>query len=168
MDTPRHILIALEESDASMQAVDHVARQVTGKADVTVRLLHIVGPLPTELLEHGGASDPDELAARGQRILERQQRWIRETCEAFLSVFARARERLLAAGLAPRQIVTQCSESIPEDNLAQLILDDARAAGCDTIVVGRNAYTWFGERFHRHVGDLLQKHAGDARVEVVA
>ncbi|MHC5011074.1 MAG: universal stress protein [Planctomycetota bacterium] len=167
MSAPHHVLIALDESEASMQAVQHVGRSWADEPGVTVRLLHIVGPMPTGLLEHGGASDPDEEAHIEHEQHEQQQQWIRETCEAFLPVFEKARRSLIEAGFPADAVTTQCSESIPEDNLGQLILDDARASGCDTVVVGRHAYPWFVELFHRHVGEVLQRAADGIQVAVV-
>ena len=41
------------------------------------------------------------------------------------------------------------------------------AAGCDAIVVGQNAYTWFAALFHRHVGEVLQREANGLRVVIV-
>ena len=60
MDKHDKILIAVNDTDASRKAVTYVARLMGGRADVHVRLFHVLPPTPPELLESGGTEDPNQ------------------------------------------------------------------------------------------------------------
>ncbi|MDJ0974910.1 MAG: universal stress protein [Planctomycetota bacterium] len=167
MTSHRSILVAIDASDDALQAVDHVGRAFAGQKDVVIRLLHVVGPMPTELLEHGGAKTAEESARLDAELLAGQASWFAAERERAQGVFQRAEEHLVGLGVDPNCIQTSCVESIPEDDLALLIEAEAEKAGCDTVVVGRHSYSWFGELFHRHIGDALERHATAVEVEVV-
>ena len=66
---------------------------------------------------------------------------------------------LVALGVPEAAVRTRCAETIPEDRAADMILKEARAHDCGTIVVGRNSLPWLREMFHRHVGQDLAKAA---------
>jgi hypothetical protein len=65
----KRILVAVDNSKASMRAVNYVANIIAGMRDFTVCLLHVPGPLPPELREFGRSEDP-----RGKRNWRRNSR----------------------------------------------------------------------------------------------
>jgi hypothetical protein len=68
MNNAKRILIAIDDSDASYHAVTYVGSIIGGREDFRVCLLHALPPLPRELLEFGGSSDPGSSTAnRGPR-----------------------------------------------------------------------------------------------------
>ena len=50
----KHILIAVDNTEASHRAVHYVAAMLGGRRGFHVRLLHVLPPFPPELLECGG------------------------------------------------------------------------------------------------------------------
>ncbi|HEY1266037.1 MAG TPA: universal stress protein, partial [Candidatus Binatia bacterium] len=58
MNRNKRILVVVDDSKASMRAVEYVADIIKGKRDFTICLLRVLGPLPLELTEFGGAEDP--------------------------------------------------------------------------------------------------------------
>lgn len=165
MPAPRQIEIAIDHSEASRHAVEHVAR-VFGEAGSRIRLFHVVGPMPPWILEDT-AFDITDRQQRDLALDEEEARWFAEASEGVEPMFRDATGLLLKAGIAPDQITTHVAEAVPEDNLAALILEDARNAQCDLIVVGHNAYSWLTEMFHKHVGDELTRSASDIEVQIV-
>jgi nucleotide-binding universal stress UspA family protein len=166
MSETRSILVAVDDSDATKAAL---ARVAAGHAadGATVRLFHVVGPVPPALLEFGGADTPAE-EERMERLYEvAESEWFSKARHAALPLLEAARDTLVAAGIAAARISIHVAESLPEDRLAHLILDDAREAGCDVVVVGHTAYGWLTKHFHADVAHELQKHADGLEIVVV-
>ena len=49
----KKILIAVDESDQSVRAVQYVGSLLRETQDVSVTLFHVLNPMPRELMEHG-------------------------------------------------------------------------------------------------------------------
>src|SRR5438093_9703499 len=60
MSNAKHILIAVDDSEASYRAVTYVGSIIGGCEGFRVCLLHALSPLPRELLEFGGSEDPQQ------------------------------------------------------------------------------------------------------------
>ena len=132
-------LVAIDETEASMRAVDYLARMVAGRPDAEIRLLHVLPPLPPALLETGGAPDEESQTRIESEQEEEQRQWIARATAAAEPLFDRARTRLEEAGVSAGAVVAQALDAIPEDRLPARILDAARQAGCETVVMGRRA-----------------------------
>lgn len=52
------VLVAVDDSDAAWRAVDYVGRVLAGSPRHRVALVHVLGPVPTDLMGLGGAEDP--------------------------------------------------------------------------------------------------------------
>ena len=121
MGETRRILVAVDDSDATRAAL---ARVAAGHAHggSTIRLFHVVGPIPPSLLESGGGATPEgeERAAKALEVAE--SAWFAKAREAARPILEQARETLRAGGIAAERITVHVAESLPEDRLATLIL----------------------------------------------
>ena len=157
------ILVAIDSTDASSQALNYVVRLLEKSNGVQFRLLHVLPPIPPELREHGGSEDPDEELALGEKLMEAQSGWIGEAKAKAKPVMDNARAVLEDAGIAAESISTEFSTSAHPSDLVDDILEAAQAWKCETIVVGRECCSKFADLFHRHVGEeLLHKGKGFA------
>jgi hypothetical protein len=76
MDRHDKILIAVDETDASLKAVGYVARLLGGRKDLHVRLFHVLPSIPPELLEYGGAENPRKEQQLSADLRTAQNDWI--------------------------------------------------------------------------------------------
>ena len=166
MSETRKILVAVDDSDATRAALAHVAREHAGDAS-SIYLFHVDGPIPPELLEHGGGDTPEEEERLERELSEAEAKWHAGRREEALPMMKAARDRLVAGGIDEARIGGRVGDGLPEDRLAGLLLQEAREQACDTIVVGHEAYGWLAKHFHRDVTRELQKHAGDIRIASV-
>jgi len=166
MSETRSILVAVDESDATGAALQRVAAGHAGDS-ASIRLFHVVGPVPPALLEFGGADTPEEEERAEAELTAEESKWFAEKRADARPMLKQARDTLVAGGIAVDRITVHVAESLPEDRLAHLILEDARESGCDTIVVGHTAYGWLAKHFHAHVAEDLKKHAKGLQIVVV-
>jgi nucleotide-binding universal stress UspA family protein len=164
---PPHILIALDDSEASKQAVSYVAQMLAGQPDVRIRLFHVPAPIPPKLLEFGGRARPEQEQQSEAALQETQEAWRRDVEPKAQSLFAEARSRLSQAQLPDTTVETQICTPTPERELETAILEAAQTAGCDTVVVGRESFSWWREFLHQHVADRLVQRAQGLTLWVV-
>jgi hypothetical protein len=103
------MLIAVDDSDASYHAVTYVGRIIVGREDFRVCLLHALPPLPRELLEFGGSSDPQQEEHEEARINAEQSRWVEAVGHAAEPVFTRAKGILHEAHIPADAVEGVCS-----------------------------------------------------------
>ena len=168
METRPEILLAVDDSEASYRAIRYVGTLVGGATGVRLRLFHALPPMPPELLEVGGSENPETEATEEAEAHAAQRRWLAEAEGTAAPIFARAKEILRAAQVSDSAIATACAPADGADNVASTILAAADTHGCDTIVVGRAAFSRFHALFHRHVGDALLNHGQGRTIWVVA
>lgn len=157
----KRILIAVDDSDASMRAVRYVADMIEGRDGFQIRLFHVLPPLPPELLEFIGSSDPEEEAQMQAEQKVEQAEWIKKAKKAERSIFQQARAILVESGFPARQVKGEYCASVHQREIPSDIVETAHAAHCDTIVVGRESFSGVQRFFRRHIGDaLLRKGQG--------
>lgn len=117
------VLIALDASDASLAAVDHVGRMVRA-SPCWITLLHVVR----------GISIPRDVMDKGFPF-EYRQRLLEEAENAMKPTFLEARRRLVEAGIAPERVSSRHITGVSSRSGA--ILEEARNGGFGTIVLGR-------------------------------
>jgi nucleotide-binding universal stress UspA family protein len=116
---PPGLLVAVDESEHSLRAIDHVGFMLGGRGDVPVTLLHVQ---PASLI--GGRLGPESCQG--------------EEAEALFPFLARARRELLEAGVPAEVVrVSACRWRDPATGL----LSEARQGGYGTIVMGRRGLT---------------------------
>jgi len=161
MGGKRNILIALDDSEASLKAVKYVADLIGGVADLSIYLVHVLPPLPPDLLEFGGAEDPHQEARMESRLHQEQAVWAKEECDKVRPLFQRAKDILLRAGVKKEAIQPHHCLSVNRWELARNIMEAAEARNCETIVVGRRAFHGLHKLLGHHVSDhLLRKCEG--------
>jgi nucleotide-binding universal stress UspA family protein len=155
MNRTDKFLIAVEESAASVKAVSYVSQILRGRTDVLVRLLHVLPPIPPELLEFGGSEHPQTEQRLSGELQHNQARWIETAKRNAQTSLDKAVTILMENGFSPHEVTTTFSSPIHRPNVAQEILEEARTWNCETLVVGRHTRSWIREIGSSHVGEEL-------------
>jgi nucleotide-binding universal stress UspA family protein len=168
VDRMRSLMIAVDESSASVQALTYVAGLLGGRNDLSIRLLHVLPPIPPSLREFGGSEDPQEEARLSAELRESQHRWTEDAKRSAKLAMDRGVTRLIEHGFAAPQLSAEfCPPLQDRDDVVQVILETARERDCGTIVVGRRTLPWWQELFARHVSEELVRKAEHCAVWVV-
>jgi nucleotide-binding universal stress UspA family protein len=167
MSRNKRILVAVDDSKASMRAVNYVANLIAGKRDFTICLLHVLGPLPPELMEFGGSEDPQREEELEKELKDKRGQWIERSKTKSLPVLKKAKSIFKKARLPAKAVDTEFWVDINSKGLAGDILDAGRLNKCNTVVVGRKSFSWLKEIFSHHVADELIRKARDLTVWVV-
>ena len=128
----KKVLIAMDESEGSLRAVEHVAKQFVGMSDLQITLFHVLLGVPPQFWDDGHLLTDEEREARKSVI----EKWVINQKTRLDSIFQKAIETLTRRGIPRDQISTKfISESL--DVIAQCILAEAKAGGYQTLVIGR-------------------------------
>ncbi len=167
MPTQQRLLIAVDESTASERAVSYVGPLAAGRPELFVRLLHVLPPVPREMVERRDTDD--EVAARewAREQEERRVAWLRDEQRKAAPLLASLRERAVELGVDADRVDTQCFAPMPDETVAEGVLDMAREHHFQTLVVGREALPWYRELAQHHVGYELVRNAPGFTVWVV-
>jgi nucleotide-binding universal stress UspA family protein len=155
MSNAKHILIAVDDSEASYRAVTYVGSIIGGCEGFRVCLLHALPPLPRELLEFGGSEDPQQEEREEACIKAEQARWIEAVAQAAEPVFTRAKHMLREARVPEDAVQTQIVDTVNTQDTVLDILEAAHARHCGTVVVGRKSYHGLTALVTSHVSDEL-------------
>jgi len=167
MSNAKHILIAVDDSEASYRAVAYVGNILSGCEGFRVCLLHALPPLPRELLEFGGSEDPQQEERQVPSIKTEQTRWIEAVAQAAEPVFTRAKHILHEARVPEDAVETQIVDTVNTQDIVLNILETAHARHCGTVVVGRKSYHGLKALLTSHVSDALISQGEDLAVWVV-
>ena len=160
-------LIAVDDSDSSHKAVSYVANLLShSNGAAHVILFHLLPPLPPQLVEHGGAEDPDEERRRGQSLAKKRERWI-EQAQSDAEPFMESSKAVLRRARIRDEDIDKRYVTTMHAGVAQEALEAASELGCGTIVVGRKSFPWYRELTQQHVADALVQHAENIAVCVV-
>lgn len=120
-ESVKHVLVAVDGSENSRRAVEHVAEVLCGAPGFTVTLLHVIAE-----------PDPDYFGNQPARRLE----WIAAQhgdARAYLESYRRT---LLDAGFAPGDVTADVAEKRCP-SLAECILDECARRGAGVLALGR-------------------------------
>lgn len=148
---PGKILLGLDASEGSMQAVDYVGTMLDG-SNFEVTLLHVVRSL--NFLQQIDLSP-----------LEHEE-LLRAIKKGISPVFEEAKNRLINAGFEPDRLTTRLLTDV--DNQADAIVEEAMKGGYGTIVVGRRGLSKVEGLFIGSVSKRLIHLAKEAAVWVVS
>lgn|SRR6185437_52837 len=141
--TSNRLLIVVDESSSSENAVEYVAKTLASRRGFQVCLAHFLSPLPPRLLEFGGAENPQMERQLDTQLKTEQQQWVTTARKKAQPTLNRACARLRRAGLPASSLTTQFSDPVREqNNVSKDILELARLNKCHTIVVGRRSLPW--------------------------
>lgn len=167
MKADHHMLVAIDDSEASHKAIEYVAGIVADAPRFRIRLFHVLPHIPTGLLEHGGC-EPGEVCVAARELDEGTRRWRERREAAAQGLIDDARQALIDAGVQGDRIEVRFAAPLPEETVGQHVLRAAIDHGCDTVVVGRAPRSWVGEWFHRHTSEaLLRRKARGLAVWIV-
>jgi nucleotide-binding universal stress UspA family protein len=167
MANAKHILIAVDDSEASYRAVAYVGSIMSGGEGFRVCLLHALPPLPREVLEFGGAEEPQQEDREEMRLHTAQARWIEAVAQAAEPVFTRAKQILHAAHVPADAVETQIVDTVNTQDIVLNILETAHARHCGTVVVGRQVHHGLKALLTSHVSDALMSQGEDLAIWVV-
>lgn len=146
------LLIAVDDSDASRRAVKYVAKFVGRRKGFHICVVHVLRPLPPELLEHGGS----ELLERDLKV--EQTRWISAAKKGARKDLDQAVAMLRKAGVPAKALQSLFCEPGEGPATANALLDMAKECQCRTVVVGRQSVSWLHELFSQDLSEELLRH----------
>jgi nucleotide-binding universal stress UspA family protein len=148
------ILIAVDDAERSARALDYVGTLLRDARDVQVTLLHVLKPMPRELLEHGGSEDPEEELRLATKLHREQEDWLRTERARELPILMRARDLLAKTGFPPDRVMLTFGHG---DNIAHNIVVEARTGRYGTIVVSRHGPNGMKRFFRGGITDQLSR-----------
>jgi len=167
MESTNKILLAVEDSEASMKAVAYVADMVQGREAIHICLFHALPPIPPRLLEYGGTEEHQNEQALHTELKSAQTEWIEKAKDAVQPVMTRARAILQDHGVSQSHISTHFSHTIHKLDIVREILNAAKQSHCGTVVVGRHRLPWVQDLFHHHTAEGLIEQGQELTVWVV-
>lgn len=126
-----NILVALDGSEGAWRAVEYAATAYGSTKDVRIILLHVLTGLPPAFWDDGHILKDREREAR-QRLVAN---WQRDQEKRWEDLVAKARQILVVAGLPQAAVASKFKTKYFD--VAEDILNEAAAAGCRTIIMGR-------------------------------
>ncbi len=129
------MIIAIDDSEGSMKAVDYVARHCAGYSDLKITLLHILPALAARSWEEGHILTEKEKAERKRDI----NNWINSQKAKMETTFKSAMDTLSKGGLTPEQMETRSICDFVD--VAESILTEAGDGGYQTIILGRRGHS---------------------------
>ena len=127
----KKMLIGLDDSASAMRAVEYTGQQFGGGGDLQVGLVHVLPNLPAIFWDEGHILSEEEKKDR-QKVVDK---WIADRKAKMEPVFRSASEVLAKNGIKAGQVR---SKSISDStDVAQSLLEEAKDAGYQTIIVGR-------------------------------
>ncbi len=125
------VIIALDSSEGAWRAVEYVAEAFGHTPGVHVTLLHVLSGLPPAFWDDGHILEEKEKESR-QRLVAG---WQQEQEKKWQGLVKKAHDRLTKAGVPKDAVVNKFK---PKDyDVAEDILNEAKAGNFDTIVMGR-------------------------------
>lgn len=158
------ILIAVDDSDESARALHYVGSLLRDIRDVHVTLFHVLNPMPRELMEHGGSENPEAEHHLGEQLRKDQEEWIRAEGAIEYPILVTAMERLGQTGFPLDHVTLKLGH---ERDIADSIMDEARAGGYGTVVVTRYGPTGTKRLFSNRITDRLVRDLSGVAVWVL-
>ena len=132
----KKILVAIDESEYALKAVDFAAMLLGGLGDVQITLFHVLPDFPPMFWDDGHILDEQERVSRNQVI----GKWKENQQLKLGPIFKAATELLVRRGFKKDRIETK-SEVESLDVVADCIVKEARAGGYQMLVMGRHGYS---------------------------
>jgi len=127
----RKILVAIDDTPCSLNAVEHVSRQLSGVDDVDITLFHVLPYVPAGFWDDGHILTEEERQERKKVV----DRWLSNQALKLDPLFQTA-IKVLSRGGIPAERITIRSVSDSTD-VAGSILEEAGTGGYQTLVMGR-------------------------------
>jgi nucleotide-binding universal stress UspA family protein len=167
MERSDKILVAVDDTEASLKAVTYVAQMVRGRDPIYICLFHVLPPIPPRLLEFGGAEDPQKEQILSAELKAAQFEWIEKAKDSAGPSLKIAHMILGDHGVSQDRISIYFSSPIHKPNVVREVLEAANQRHCGTVVVGRHRLPWVQELFHQHTGKGLVEKGQECSVWVI-
>jgi nucleotide-binding universal stress UspA family protein len=131
----KKILLAIDASPNTFKAVEYVARQFSGSAELELGLVHVLPNLPAIFWDEGHILSDEEKRDRKKVV----DKWIEDRKAMMEPVFKKALDMLTANGVKPSQVKTKSLSD--STDVAASLLEEAKDGGYQTLVVGRRGGT---------------------------
>jgi len=131
----RKILIAVDDSEGSLKAVDFIGQQFAGVKDLKITLLHVIPNLPAPLWDDGHILTQEERDARNQVI----DKWLANQKFKLEPMFAKAAEMLTKRGVDKSQTDTRTVADTLD--VAGSILHEVKDGDYHMLAIGRHGYS---------------------------
>lgn len=150
--SPKNILIAVDDTGASERALRYVGALLCETREVNVTLFHVLNPMPRELMEHGGSEDPETEDHLGEQLRKDQEEWVQTEGAIEYPILEHALKRLGETGFPIDRVTLKFEHA---RDIADTIVDEARAGGYGTIVVTRHGQAGTKRHFSSSITDRL-------------
>lgn len=160
----KKILVAVDDSDHSLYAVQYVGSLLRDTRDVGVTLFHVLKPMPRELMEHGGSENPEIEEHLGDQLRKDQADWVRTEGAIEYPILLKALERLGQTGFPIDRVTLKFGH---ERDIADTIIDEARSGGYGTIVLTRHGGSGAKRLFGSGTTDRLLRDLSGIAIWVV-
>jgi nucleotide-binding universal stress UspA family protein len=148
------LFVIVDESEASRHTLQYGGGLVGKRRGFRICLGYVLPSLPTELLEFGGAENPEKEEKLGKDLKGEQKRWLSVARRKAREVF-RGAHMVLRGGGVPGSVMKTTTIYLPEgQDPVDKLLEMAAVHRCHTIVIGRHHVSRFQELFG---GDLAEK-----------
>ena len=127
----KKVLIAIDDSQSAMKAVEYAGQQFSGIGDLQIALVHVLPNLPAMFWDEGHFLSEQEKAER-KKLLDK---WLADWKGKMEPVFHKAIKVLASMGIDMQQVQTKSVSDTTD--VAQSILEEARDGGYQTIIIGR-------------------------------
>ena len=129
------ILIAIDDSEGAMKAVDFVGRLFAGMGDSKITVLHVISNLPAPLWDDGHILTEEERKAREEVI----GKWLSNQELKLRPMFDKAVQILSQKGINSDRIETKTITDTLD--VAEKILHEGKEGGYEMLAVGRYGYS---------------------------
>ncbi len=148
------LFVVIDESVASRHTLQYVGALVGKRRGFRIVLGYVLPPLPTELLEFGGAENPENEKKLSKELKGEQKRWLSGARRKARDIFTSA-HMVLRRARVPGSVVKTTTIYLPEgQDPVDKLLEVADLHRCHTIVIGRHPVSRFQEFFG---GDPAEK-----------
>jgi hypothetical protein len=137
--------------------VKYVGKVVGKRKEFRICLLHVLPPMPSELLEQGGSEDPMKESRLGVNQKTEQHRWISAAKKASQKSLDGARPTLQTVGVSAGTVKALSYEPGENQDAADIIPNVARGSHCRPVVVGRQSASSFQELFREPLAAKLHR-----------
>lgn len=162
--SPLKFLVAVDNSDQSVRAMQYVGSLLRDTRDVNVTLFHVLNPMPRELMEHGGSENPEIEDRLGAQLRKDQEDWVRKEGAIEYPILLKALERLGQTGFPIDRVTLKFGY---ERDIVDTIIDEARFGGYGTIVVTRHETPGAKRLFGNSVTDRVLREVSGVAVWVL-
>lgn len=162
--SPKNLLIAVDDSNATIRTLHYVGALLRETPDVSITLFHVLNPMPRELMEHGGSENPDMERQLGEQLRKDQQEWMQREETIEYPILERAFERLRETGFPTERVTLKLGYA---GDIVDTILDEVRAGGYGTLVVTKHGQPGAAHLFSSNIADRLSRDLSSVALWVI-